>query len=95
MEIKNLAQLKRAINDKKEFVILEHFIHKGLTGQRRKPNKIQTNGFYSIVPDNPECKESTCNSGLGMWFEYGKASDWEFINGTCIRKDIWKIKFVS
>lgn len=95
MEIKNLAQLKRVINDKKEFVIEEHYIKPELTGQRRKPNKIQTNGFYSIVPDNPTYKESTCNGGLGMWFEYGKASDWEFVNGTCIRKGIWTIRFVS
>lgn len=43
-----LAQLKRVVQEKKEFVIKEHRIE-GFIGQKRTPNIVQSNGFYSIV----------------------------------------------
>lgn len=46
--IKNLSQLKKAINEKKEFKIVRHYIHPDYEGQVRVPNIIQTNGFYSV-----------------------------------------------
>lgn len=82
MEIKNLAQLKRAVQEKKEFVIKEHR-REGWIGQKRTPNIIQSNGFYSIVTGQPEHEVSLANAGKGCWTEYGKASQWEFHDGLC------------
>lgn len=82
MEIKTLAQLKRVVQEKKEFVIKEHRVE-GLIGQKRTPNIIQGNGFYSIVTGQPEHEVSLANAGKGSWIEYGKASQWEFQDGLC------------
>jgi len=76
--ITNLSQLKKAIDSGAHFEIVEHYIKPELTGQKRKPNVIQTNGFYSVVPDEPENIANTWNGGRGSWFAYGKASDWTF-----------------
>ena len=82
MEIRNLAQLKRVVQEKKEFVIKEHR-KEGFIGQKRTPNIIRSNGFYSIVTGQPEDKVSLANDGKGSWIEYGKASQWEFRDGLC------------
>ena len=82
MEIRNLAQLKRVVQEKKEFVIKEHRIE-GFIGQKRTPNIVQSNGFYSIVAGQPEHEVSLANAGKGSRAEYGKASQWEFQNGLC------------
>ena len=50
MEIKNLAQLKRVIQEKREFIIRAHRQEKFL-GQKRIPNVVQSNGFLSY-PDS-------------------------------------------
>ena len=102
MEIKNLAQLKRAINDCKEFVILQHFIKPEYTGQIRRPTTVQTNGFYSAAVEDIESGKPLSNFGKGIWIEYGKASEWKFENGECyyakthqgMSKPIWKISFL-
>ena len=102
MEIKNLSQLKKAINNGSCFRIVKHYIKPAYEGQIRKANKIQTNGFYSIVP-NPQNETDmqvvNANRGLGSWLEYGKASDWTFENGVCKQNfrgnDIWEIEFVE
>jgi hypothetical protein len=83
MEIRNHAQFKRAIKEKKCFIIRQHYIKPEFTGQLRKPNIVQTNGFYSITPDDLNSKVSTANYGKGYWLEFGKASDWVFENGLC------------
>lgn len=82
MKIKNLAQLKRVVQEKKEFVIKEHRIKEWI-GQKRTPNIIQSNGFYSIVTGQPAHEVSLANAGKGSWIEYGKASQWEFQDGLC------------
>jgi len=74
--IKNLSQLKKAIAEKKAYIILEHFVHSHYTGQTRVANIVQTNGYYSIVPTGDDI--NYLNFGKGCWNEYGKASDWEF-----------------
>ena len=53
MEIKNLAQLKRVIQEKREFIIRAHRQEKFL-GQKRIPNVVQSNGFYSVISGQPE-----------------------------------------
>ena len=63
--IQNLSQLKRAINEKKRFEIVRHFKHPAFAGQIRKPNKLQTNAFYSVVDGQPEHEVSKANGGIG------------------------------
>ena len=93
MKIKNLSQFKKAINEGRIFTILSHYIKPEFNGQRRQPSVIQTNGFYSIVPGEPENKISKANNGKGYWIEYGKASEWEFYPDKIIRKGVWEIVF--
>lgn len=98
LEIKNLSQLKKAVNTGHCFRIRKHYIHPEYTGQMRKPSVIQTNGFYSTIPDDPDCKISKANGGKGYWFDYGKAKDWQFHDGVCIYnrpdgKAVWEIIF--
>lgn len=98
MEIKNLAQLKRAISSKQCFVIKQHFMKPECTGQTRQPNVIQTNGFYSIIKDNLDHEVSLANNCRGSWLPYGKAKDWTFTDGTCRYapggKPVWEIIFI-
>lgn len=103
MIIKNLSQLKKAMKDKKEFRILEHYLKPEYKGQIRKPNIVQTNGMYTIVPSDMECKESTCNNGKGTWIKFGMASDWKFDNGICtyipkfngVDRPVWSIEVLD
>lgn len=104
MEIKNLAQLKRAIQDGKCFTIVEH-IRPECIGEYRKPTCTQTNGFYSAKFEDVVMNRPLSNSGKGLWVEYGKASHWEFADGICrqhmeykmsgelVRRPLWAIKF--
>ena len=98
--VKNLSQLKKAVNNKCRFKIVEHGIKPEYTGQIRKPNVIQTNGFYSIVDNEPNNLVSLANNGRGSWIEYGKASEWKFENGLCSMFNsngslIWTIQFIE
>lgn len=77
-DIKNLNQMKKAIAAGRKFRIINHYIHEDYTGQIRKPNVIQTNGFYSIVENDPNGRIFDLNFGKGIWHEYGKAKDYEF-----------------
>lgn len=94
MEIKNLTQLKRAIKEGRKFIIRKHDIRPDYVGQIRKPNVIQTNGFYSIEDEKPDSMVTLANNGKGSWIEYGKASDWRFENGLCKRSNVWEIEFM-
>lgn len=94
MEIKNLSQLKRAIKEGRKFIIRKHYIRPEYKGQIRKPNVIQTNGFYSIEDEKPESTVTLANNGKGSWIEYGKASDWRFENGLCKQSNVWEIEFM-
>lgn len=98
MEIKNLTQLKRTIKDGHKFVIRKHYIHPKYEGQVRKPNVVQTNGFYSIEDGKPDSEVTLSNNGKGCWLKYGKASDWKFENGICKYfnhgKEILEIEFI-
>lgn len=98
-EIKTLAGLKRAIQSGLCFKIKKHYIKPEYDGQIRKPNIIQTNGFYSIVPNEPKHFVSLANDGRGFWASYGKASEWSFENGVCKQifrgREIWEIEFIE
>lgn len=98
MEIKNLAQLKKAIKSGNKFIIRKHYVRPEYEGQIRKPNVIQTNGFYSIEDGKPDSKVTLANNGKGSWIEYGRASDWKFENGICKQsycgRETWEIEFI-
>ena len=103
MEIKNLAQLKRAVQSGTPFKILKHYVRPDFEGQVRKPNVVQTNGFYSVILDDPDHPVSKFNGQKGSWVDYGKASDWAFEGGVCKlfdhrdrgnRRPVWEIQFI-
>lgn len=97
--IKNLSQFKKAIANKQLFEIVKHYMHEEFAGQIRTPNVIQTNGFYSIIADNPTCKITTANYGKGYWYGYSKANCYEFNNDTILCKTernepVMEIRFI-
>lgn len=84
MVIKNFTQLKRAIEARTPFDVIEHYMHPEYTGQKRIPNYVQTNGFYSVIRDNEKHECNSYNRGKGIRCDYGKAREnWEF-NGETV-----------
>ncbi len=45
---------------------MAHQYHPDIVGLTRVVTKVQTNGFYSKIKDQPDHKWSTCNQGLGF-----------------------------
>ena len=80
--VKNLNQLKKTI---KKGTCLEILVHcrPEFTGQKRKVTMANTQGFYSIVPNEPDHKVSLANDGKGFVLWWCNASDWEFHDGIC------------
>jgi hypothetical protein len=75
--IKNLAQLKRALNVGTEFMIVGHCRSEEV-GKRRRVNYADTTGFYSIDPDAPDSKTTTANGGKGSFLGWRTAPFWGF-----------------
>lgn len=96
-KVKNLSQLKKALSAGYAFKIVNHYIKPELTGQIRKPNKVQTNAVYTIVPGEPNNPVSLANDGKGYYLNFGKASDWDFTGETikmvCKGNPVWEITF--
>lgn len=82
MMIKNLSQLKRALQAGTRFEILQH-TKKDCEGEIRRVVSINTVSIHTVVDGQPEHKNSLANGGKGtaLWFE--KASEWEFHDGVC------------
>lgn len=78
LQIKNLADLKRHIKLRTELVPMKHRYHPDIVGLPRVVTKVQTNGFYSKIKDQPDHKWSTCNHGVGFWTPYNKAGAYRF-----------------
>lgn len=74
LRIKNLADLKRHIKLGTELVATAHQYHPDIVGLTRVVTKVQTNGFYSKIKDQPDHKWSTCNHGMGFWSPFNKAN---------------------
>ena len=79
--IKNLSQLKKALAPGAEFEITAH-CRPEYVGQRRKVNIANTQGLYSIIPDEPQSKVTTANCGKGSWLGWSKAPFWSFDGDT-------------
>lgn len=79
MIIKNLTQLKRAIEARTPFLIVKHYVHPEFTGQVRVANVVQTNCFYSVVMHDKDNEINYWNGGKGIRMPYGKAREnWMF-----------------
>ena len=61
-----------------ELVATTHQYHPDIVGITRVVTKVQTNGFYSKIKDQPDHKWSTCNHGMGFWSPFSKASAYHF-----------------
>ncbi len=84
--VKNLAQLKRALVKGAEFEIVAH-ARRGCVGQRRRVNVADSTGFYSIIPDQPDSRETLANNGRGSYMGWSKAAFWKFESGICTLYD--------
>lgn len=83
VDIKNLAQLKRALTVGAEFEITS-YIRGDVVNQWRRVKEADTVAIYSIRPDAPDDEKTTlANHGRGSYLPWEKASDWEFANGVC------------
>lgn len=97
MEIGSLSQLIRALKMGRTFTIVEHYLKPEHTGEVRCVQKLQTNGVYTGIAGQPDHPVSRANYGKGFWIAFGKASDWEFVDGLCTQsikgEKIWTIRF--
>lgn len=84
MAFKNLAELKRYIKIGTEFKATSHKYHPDIVGLTRVVTKVQTNGFYSKIKDEPNHRFSDCNGGKGFFTEVGKAGGYIF-DGTAVK----------
>ncbi len=83
VDIKNLAQLKRALTVGAEFEITS-YIRDDVVNQWRRVKEADTVAIYSIRPDAPDDEKTTlANHGRGSYLPWEKASDWGFANGIC------------
>lgn len=99
MKVTNLSQLKKALAAGHDFKIIEHFKKPEHTGEIRHVSKMQTNGFYSVIKDDPESPVSKANRGLGYWLDFGKAADWLFTEKagdvyTCTLAGVFEIEIL-
>ena len=78
--IKNLSQLKKTLTPGRDFEILAH-CRPECVGERRRVNIANTQGFYSIIPDDPTSRVTTANCGKGSWLSWSKAPFWEIQDG--------------
>lgn len=99
MTVSNLSQLKRAMQDGHDFIVVKHYAHPEYTGQVRSIKKCGKTFMFSGVKGEPQHKVSQLNHGEGCYLNFGKASDWEFSDGFCtmynhLRNPIWTIKVI-
>lgn len=75
--IKNLSQLKKALNAGSEFLITDH-LRSECIGERRRVTEINTVGFYSQKLNADGTAE-----GKPIYMEWAKAANWNFQDGIC------------
>lgn len=80
--IKNLSQLKKTLKSGSQFRVIDHG-RPECVGEEREVTYANTQGFYSIVPGNPNCRTSLANNGRGSYMWWSKAPFWEFKDGAC------------
>ena len=53
----------------------------------QNPIPCHSTGFYSIIPDQPDSRETLANNGKGSYLGWSKAAFWKFEGGTCTLYD--------
>ena len=73
--IKNLSQLKKSLKVGTRFQITGH-CRLEYIGQLREVTVANTQGFYSVLPNEPDSKTSKCNGGRGsvLWWRDRKST---------------------
>lgn len=84
MAFKNLAELKWYIKLGTEFKATRHKYHPDIVGLTRVVTKVQTNGFYSKIKDEPNHRLSDCNGGKDFFTELAKVGGYIF-DGTAVK----------
>lgn len=75
--MRTMTELKRILTVGAEFEITD--AHRAETiGEVRRVNYANTQGIYTIIPADPNCKVSTCNGGKGSFLSWGAAKFWRF-----------------
>ena len=97
--IQSLAQFKAILRTHKRFRIVKYYDRPEWNWQVRVPTKVQVNGFYSVIQDDPEHEISQANDGLGVWMPFLKAENWLFTPGKITAysengNPIYDIKFI-
>ena len=80
--VKNLSQLKKTLQRGAQFRVIDHG-RPECVGEERQVTYANSQGFYSVVPDNPNCRTSLANNGRGSVLWWSKAPFWEFQDGVC------------
>ncbi len=80
--VKNLSQLKKTLKKGTCIEITAH-CRQEYVGQKRRITVSNTQGFYSIVPAEPECSVSLANNGKGSAVWWSNAPFWEFEDDIC------------
>lgn len=78
IQVKSLAELKRAIKPGVEMLTTSHAYHPDIVGLTRQVTKVQTVGFYSVIKNQPDHKYSACNHGKGFFTGFEKAPAYRF-----------------
>ena len=84
--IHNLSQLKKALKAGARFEITAH-CRPECVGQLREVSLANTQGFYSIVVNEPENEANQGNGGRGPVLWWRKALNWTFDGGLCSMYD--------
>ena len=97
--VQNLSQFKKAIKDGAMFEVVEHFRFPERNGEIRKATVVQTNGMYTILPYDSENIINQANKGKGSWIDFGKASEYTFVNGliqqSFMGNPIWTLRIIE
>ena len=80
--VNNLNQLKKILKKGTRFEIIAH-CRPECVGQKRQVTVANTQGFYSIVPEEPDCRVTLANDGKGSALWWSKAPYWGFEDGVC------------
>lgn len=80
--VKSLNSLKNTLHKGSQIEILFHWRTES-HGRIREVTVTNTQGFYSVVKDEPEHRDSLANNGKGTVLWWSNAPFWEFKDGVC------------
>ena len=72
--IKILTDLKRTIQSKTPFQIVQHALYPECSGRICTVGDVKNKGFFAVSQTDPKD---------GIWMEFGKTSDWTFAEDSC------------